>query len=109
MTIDSILKNQKEQERYENKIIWEAVVKNKEIAFLNSLHFDFFKKPLGEFYLNYALDALSEYKILYSSVKKAKFKSIKTTLDIMETDYLVESIINEAKKNKKGIDGKITK
>lgn len=97
----------KEQDKYFNKKIWEAVTSKKEIAFLNFYHLYYFQKPLENFYLNYALDAFSEYEILYSSKNKAKFKSIKVTIDEMILDFLMKKIMSEFKNNRKGIDKKI--
>ena len=96
----------KELEKYINKRVWEAVYIKKEIDFLNFVHQIYFGEPLSEFYLNYTLDAFSEYKILNGSIIKAKFNSIKAGLNKMGLDYLVEIIMNEEEEKKKGIDGK---
>lgn len=96
----------KEQEDLANMEIWKAIDENREINFLDLAHQLYFREHLGEFYLNYTLDAFSEYKILSNSIEEAKFKSIWAGITKMTFDYLFGNMINEVRKNKKSIDGK---
>ena len=80
--------NSKKQESYIEKIIWASISQNKEFVLLDLMHKYYFKGPISNDYLNYALDIYNTYKNIYNRTNQAKYRSLESTINKMLIDYL---------------------